>query len=200
MELSPLARERLASIGELSSEEKQNIKFSEELDSQLADFFTGKLTADELWLKLRKYKEEGQAFLIGKVQLKILSPVVLSSGSNVLERCRHSILGCEVLKEQNNYSELESAFVALEKTQQQYQQEMDEAFKAMKQKMRGQVEMAAQQMAQQAGNRQASIDIEGSVDASIKTSSDWQGFMQKHDNTYNLKFNSVKDKIREIIN
>ena len=58
MELSPRARERLASIGELSSEEKEKAKYSDELDILLADYFTGRRVRD------REFRPSGQPFSI----------------------------------------------------------------------------------------------------------------------------------------
>jgi len=55
MKLSPLAKQRLAKIGELSDEERGNLKQSQELSSLLSFYFTGKLSVASLWTKLKEY-------------------------------------------------------------------------------------------------------------------------------------------------
>ena len=57
MELSPLAREKLAQIGELTEEEKAKLKYLEQLDSLMARYFTNDLGSDDLWKQLKEYKE-----------------------------------------------------------------------------------------------------------------------------------------------
>ena len=57
MELSPLAREKLAKIGDLTTEEKVSLKYSEQLTSLLAEYFTNELSPDDLWKELKKHKD-----------------------------------------------------------------------------------------------------------------------------------------------
>jgi len=55
MELSPLAKQRLAEIGELSDEEREKLRQSRELSSLLSFYFTGKLSVASPWTKLKEY-------------------------------------------------------------------------------------------------------------------------------------------------
>jgi hypothetical protein len=199
MELSPLAREKLAGLGELSPEEEEKLKLSEELKFLLADYFTNKLGADELWLQLRKFKEDGKEFLIGEAQLRLIDAVSLGSNNIDFERCRAGILGCETLKEQNRYSELELNLDAIESLRQQYQREKETAFNAMKENIQGQVAAAAQQVARQTGNQQVTIDIKGSVEASVKASPQWKDFISKHEKTFTQRFDNCIAKIKGLI-
>ena len=70
----------------------------------------------------------------------------------------------------------------------------------MKRNMRAQIEAAAHKVASKAGNRQAAIDIDASVEASLKTSPEWRDFMQKHDNSFGPRFGNQKEIVRRQIN
>ena len=61
MELSPLAREKLARIGELTDEEKARLKHSEQVTSLLAEYFTNEMSPDDLWKELKKYRTKGES-------------------------------------------------------------------------------------------------------------------------------------------
>jgi len=199
LELSPLAREKLAKIGELSSEERQKLRSSEELTSLLADYFTDKLSADGLWLKLKRFKEDGRDSMIRETQLRLVSAMSLGSSNADFERCRSGILGCEMLKEQNNYAELEHSLSLLENLRQQYQQEKELAFNSIKGEIQKQVETAARQIARQAGNRGVSIDVQGSVEASVRSSPQWRDFLVKHEKIFGQKFDDCLAKIKKLI-
>ena len=85
MELSPLAREKLAKIGELTEEEKTRLKFSQQLTSLMAEYFTNELSPDGLWKELKKHKDEGRGFLLKDAQLKILDAMKLSSSDKDID-------------------------------------------------------------------------------------------------------------------
>ncbi len=199
MELSPLAREKLAKIGEISSEEREKIRLSEELTSLLADYFTEKIGTDELWLRVKKFREDGREFLIKEVQLRLLSAITLGSSSRDFERCRSGILACETLKEQNRYAELELSLSSLQNFRQQYHQEKEAAFNSIKNGIQKQVEMAARQVMRQARNQKISIDIEGSVEASVRGSPQWKNFILEHEKNYGRKFEVSIAEIKKLL-
>jgi len=71
MELSPLAREKLAKIGELTEEEKAGLQYSKQLADLLAEYFTNELSPDDLWKELKRHKNEGRGFILKDAQLRI---------------------------------------------------------------------------------------------------------------------------------
>ena len=107
MELSPRARERLARIGELSQEEKDKLKHSEELMHSLSDYFTGKLGSEDLWTRLKDYRDQGKEFMIKEAQLSLINALGLESSDLDFERCRNAILAAETLKGEGQYLDLE---------------------------------------------------------------------------------------------
>ena len=199
MELSPLVKQKLSKLGELSPEEKGKLKLSEELTFLLADYFTNKLNTDQLWSKLKKFKEGGNEFMIRETQMRLISALNLGSNNVDFERCRRGILGCETLKEQSRYTELELGLNFLESLRQQYQKEKETTFNSMKDSIQKQVKMAARQVTRQAGNQRVSIDVEGSVEASVGTSPQWREFILKHEKTYGQKFDDCLAKLRRLL-
>ena len=199
MELSPLAKERLAKISDLSPEEKKKLRVSEDVVSLISNFFTGKLDADGLWLELKRFKEDGKDFMIKEAQYRILKAITLGSNAVDFERSRSAILGCETLKEQNKYSGIELNLSSIDNLRHQYQQEQETHFNSMKDNIRGQVEMTLRQMAGQAGHQHNSIDIESSVEASVKADPQWRKFIMNHEKNYGQKFDELSEMIQNLI-
>jgi len=197
MELSPLAREKLAKIGELTEEEKTKLKYAGQLNALLADYFTNKLNTDDLWKELKKHKEEGQAGILTEAQLKLLDTLNLTVSNADFDNRRKAMLAVETLKDGNDYLRLEQDLKSLENLRRQYREEMEKTYKILKTRVEQQVKQATQQLSRQAAAQGAAIDIEGSVEASTKATPEWKSFMSKHENTYNQKFRDCIDKIRK---
>jgi len=197
MELSPLAREKLAKIGELTEEEKAKLKYAGQLNTLLADYFTNKLSADDLWKELKKHKEEGEAGILAEAQLKLLDTLNLTVNNTDFDNRRKAILAVETLKDGNDYLRLEQDLKSLENLRRQYREEMDKTYKTLKLRVEQQVKQATQQLARQTAAKGTAIDVEGSVEASTKASPEWKNFMAKHESTYNQKFKDYMDILRK---
>jgi len=107
MELSPLAREKLAKIGELTEEEKAGLQYSKQLADLLAEYFTNELSPDDLWKELKRHKNEGRGFILKDAQLRILDAMKLSSSDADIEKLRRGLLAVETIKEDGDYASLE---------------------------------------------------------------------------------------------
>ena len=188
MELSPRARERLARIGELSQEEKDKLKHSEELMHSLSDYFTGKLGSEDLWTRLKDYRDQGKEFMIKEAQLSLIDALGLESSDLDFERCRNAILAAETLKGEGQYLDLERNLDSVQTLCKQYRQEKERAFNAMKADIERQIEMAARQIAQQTGNKGLSVDVQASAEASVRNSPQWKDFVSRHEREYSLEF------------
>jgi len=199
MELSPLAREKLARAGELSAAEKENLKHAEELTTILSDFFTLKLDNEGLWLKLKKFKDEGQENLVRETQLRIISTLNLGISDFDLDRYGSGLLGLETLKETQRYSEIENNLNNIKKLRQQYQQEKTSKFTAIKDSIRLQVKMAAQKIAAQQGRNNAAVDVEGSIEATARSSPQWRDFSSKFEKASNQKFADILAKLKQYV-
>lgn len=195
MELSPIAREKLSRLGELSETEKQELKFSEKLTSILSDYFTDKIDTNGLWIELKNLKEAGKESLIKETQTRLLHAITLGSNSIDFERCRNGILSSETLKSPSLYSELEHSLNAIEKLRARYNQDKDAALNSLKAQVKDHVIRAAQQAQRQAGKEGLAIDIEGSIEASLKSSPQWRDFIVKHERNYGQEFDELMNNI-----
>lgn len=195
-ELSPRARERLARIGELSQEEKDRLKHSEELTRLLSDYFTGKLGPEALWMSLKEYKHQGKESVIKEAQLSLINALSLESSEPDFERCREGILAVETLKGAGQYLDLELNLNSLHRLRQQYREEKGRAFNAIKADIERQVEMAAQQIAQQMGNKALPVDVQASAEASVRNNAQWKDFSFRHEARYQFAFKERLAQLR----
>ena len=103
-DLSPIARERLAKIGELTQEEKEKMLDSEKVNSLLSEFYQGQIDPESLWKRL---KEEGKPSLLREAQVRLVDSLSFGSPSAELRRKRDGILAIESLKKEQNTSTIE---------------------------------------------------------------------------------------------
>lgn len=196
MELSPLAREKLAKIGELTEEEKAQLKRTAQLNSLLADYFTNKLSPDDLWKELKRHKEEGQASLLLEAQLKLLDTLNFAISNTDFNKRSKAILAAETLKDGSDYLRLEQDLKSIENLRLQYREEMEKTYQDLKSRIEQQVKQASKQLARQAAAQGATVDIEGSIEASTRATPEWKSFIAKHESNYNQKFKDYLDKLR----
>mgnify|MGYP000067652979 CR=1 FL=1 len=200
MELSPLAREKLAKIGELTEDEKTRLKYSEQLTSLLAEYFTGELSCDDLWRELQEHKNAGRGFMLRDTQLRLLEAMRLSSSDKDIEKLHRGLLAVETLKDDGDYVGLENELKFIDDLRRQYREERDKTYDRIKADIERRVRLAAQQLAGQAVTKGAAIDIQGSVEATAKASPEWKSFVARHENTYGQRFKEHIARMREKLN
>lgn len=195
MDLSPLARERLARIGALSQEEQESIRRSGELDSVLSQYFKGELTSEDLWKRLKALKEQTGEPITTEAQGKLVDTLRLQMSQEDFDQRRQAILAIETIKTEGKYSSLELALNSIETLRQKYTQSKEQTY----QQLKGAVESQLQAVALQAMRQGMKIDMENSVDANVKNSPQWKQFISQHDSTSEQVFNSYIEKLRETI-
>jgi len=77
-DLPPIARERLAKIGELTREEKEKMIDSERVNSILSEFYQGQIDPESLWKRL---KEEGKPSLLREAQMRLIDSSCKGKGT-----------------------------------------------------------------------------------------------------------------------
>jgi hypothetical protein len=198
MELSPLAREKLAKAGELSEAEKEKMRFETDLTGIMADFFTKKLDSDGLWQRLKLYKDKGNDAIVKETQLRLAHTLSVGGSDLDFDRYAGAILSLETLKKDNEYPGIESSLDLMKKLRQKYISEKDTAFAKLMERMGPQVRKAAQQMAAQ-GQRRGAIDVEGSIEASVKATPQWREFIVKFENSFSSQFETLLAKLAQYI-
>jgi hypothetical protein len=197
MELSPLAKEKLAKIGDLTPEEKARLKYEARLSQLLADYFTNKINPDDLRQELKKQKDTDREPMAREAQLKLIDAINLSTSDIDFERERRGLLALETLKRAGKSSTMEANLNLLEKLRRQYREEREKNFATLKSNVERQVRAATQQMAAQAQRNGTGIDIQGSIEATARASPEWKNFVTRHDEAYTRKFKEQLVQLRE---
>jgi hypothetical protein len=195
MELSPLARERLARIGTLSEEERERLRRSNDLDSLLAQYFNGGLDTDELWRRLNELGQQRGGSILSEVQARLVDTLRLRMGQDDFEQRRGAVLAIETMKPEGKYGMLEVAFDAIEATRSKYLQVKQQAYEQLKAGLQGKLHAAAQQAKAQSMN----IDLENSLDANVRTSQQWKDFIAQHEESSEQSFESYIRRLRDTI-
>jgi len=195
MELSPLAKERLARIGAVSQEEKERLRQSRELDSLLSEYFKDELDTDGLWKRLRVLKEQTGEPVVEEAQGKLVDTLRLQMSQEDFEQRRQAILGIETMKSEGKYSSLDLVLNSIEALRQKYTQLKEQTYQQLKEAVESQLRAVAQQAITQG----LKVNVEGSIEANVKNSPRWKQFISRHDSVGEQMFNSYIARLRELI-
>lgn len=195
MELSPLARERLARIGDLSPQEKERARRSSKLGSLLSQYFKGEMSSEDLWKELNSLKEQSDESIIKEAQSKLIDTLRLQMSQADFGQRRSAILAIETMKGEGKYSTLELALNSVEALCQEYTQIKEQTYEQLKSALEGQLQAVAQQVIKQG----LKVDVESSIEANVKNSPQWKAFIAEHEKSYGGMFDSHIARLREII-
>ncbi len=188
-ELPPIARERLARVGELSKEEKDKMVDSEMVNSLLSEFYQGQIDPESLWKRL---KEEGKPSLLREAQIRLIDSLSFGSTSAELQRRREGILAIETLKEEQNTSIVELNLNMMEDLQNKHRAEVEQAYNSI----RAEVERNPQLRVKQIQQGQSTMIVQLSVDEAIKQLPQWKDFLSNQERRYSQEFAKVMDKLK----
>ena len=188
-DLSPIARERLAKIGELTQEEKERMGDSENVTSLLSEFYQSQIDPESLWKRL---KEEGKPSLLKQAQVRLVDSLSFGAPTDELRRKREGILAIETLKEQQNTSAIELNLNGLEGLQKRYRAEIDQAYNGI----RAEVEKDPRLRMKQVQQGQNTMVVQLTVDEAIKQLPQWQDFLSSQGKRYSQEFASTKEKLQ----
>jgi hypothetical protein len=188
-DLSPIARERLANIGESTPEEKERMIDSDKVDSLLSEFYQGQINPESLW---RKLKEEGKPSLLRETQVRLLDSLSFGSTPVELQRKRDGILAIETLKEEQNTSTIEQNLNLMEDLQQRHRAETEQAHNSI----RAEVERNPQLRVRQVQQGQGTALIQLSVDETIKQLPQWRDFLSNQEERYRQEFARVVENLK----
>jgi hypothetical protein len=188
-DLPPLARERLAKIGELTREEKEKMVDSEKVDSLLSEFYQGQIDSENLWERL---KEEGKLHLLREAQMKLIDSLSFESTPVELQRKRDGILAIETLKEEQNTSIVELNLNLVEDLQKRYRAEIEQAYNGIRAEVEGNPQLRVKQVQQ----GQGTMLVQFSVDEAIKQLPQWRDFLSDQEKRYSQEFAKVVEKLK----
>jgi len=193
--LPPRVRERLEQVGDLTPEEKQRIKDNEVLGGLVVDYFKGDLSTDDLWQKLKVYKDEGRTAVLKDVQIKIMDSIRFGTGDEELASEKKGLLAIESLKDQPDMALLEQGFDAIANLKRQYNEEKKQVYQAIKSQVEQNPDLRMQQV-QQGGQR---IVMQLGVEDAIKMNPQYKNFLAQHETKYSQAFTEMIGGIRTAI-
>jgi len=188
-ELPPIARERLARIGELSQEEKEKMVDSERVNSLLSEFYQGQIDPESLWKRLR---EEGRPSLLREAQVRLIDSLNFGSTTAELQRRREGILAIDTLKGEQNTSIVELNLNMMEDLQKKHRAEVEQGYNSI----RAEVERNPQLRAKQIQQGQSTMIVQLTVDEAIKQLPQWKDFLSNQEGRYRQEFAKVTEKLK----
>lgn len=188
-DLPPIARERLAKIGELTQEEKEEMVDSEKVNSLLSEFYQGQIDPENLWKRL---KEESKPSLLREAQMRLIDSLSFGSTPAELQRKRDGILAIETLKEEQNTSIVELNLNTMEDLQKRYRSEIEQAYNGI----RAEIERNPQLRVKQVQQGQNTMIVQLSVDEAIKQLPQWRDFLSNQEKRYNQEFARVREELK----
>jgi hypothetical protein len=187
-DLPPIARERLAKIGELTQEEKERMIDSEKVNSLLSEFYQGQINPESLWKRL---KEEGKPSLLREAQVRLVDSLNFGITSAELQRKREGILAIETLKEQQNTSVIELNLNRMEQLQKKCRAEIEQAYDGI----RAEVERNPRLRVKQVQQGQNTMVVQLTVDEAIKQLPQWRDFLSNQEKRYSQEFAGAIEKL-----
>jgi hypothetical protein len=188
-ELSPIARQRLAKIGDLTQEEKQKMIDSEKVDSILSGFYQGQIDPESLWMRL---KEEGKPSLLREAQVRLVDSLSFGITPAELRRKRDAILAIESLKKEQNTSAIELNLRRIEDLQKRHGAEIEQAYNGI----RAEVERNPRLRVKQVQQGQNAMVVQLTVDEAIKQLPQWRDFLSNQEKRYGQEFGRVIERLR----
>ena len=195
MDLSPLARERLARIGQLSDGEQQKLQRDGELEGVLSSYFTGGSDADKLWQGMKTLSEAHGPGIVREAQEKIIGTLRLQTSDDDFSKRKAAILALETLKGSDRYSAIELILGSIDALRQRYGEVIRQALDQLRGQMEGQMRGAAEQARMQG----MLVDTEGTIEASIKAAPEWQEFMSRHDTSSQQTLHDYVDRLKALL-
>jgi hypothetical protein len=188
-DLSPIARERLAKIAELSPQEKDKMRDSEKVNSILSGFYQGQIDPESLWKKL---KDEGKPSLLREVQVRMVDSLGFGTSSTELQKRRDGVLAIESLKKERNTSMVEMNFRRMGDLQNKYRAEIEQAYNGIRVEVENNPRLRVKQVQQ----GQDAMVVQLTVDEAIKQLPQWRDFLANQEKRYSLEFARVIEKLR----
>jgi hypothetical protein len=188
-DLSPIARERLAKIGELTQEEKQKMADSEKVDSLLSEFYQGQIDPENLWKRL---KEASKPSLLREAQVRLVDSLTFGSTPAELQRKRDGILAIETLKQEQNTPTIELNLKRIEDLQKRYTAEIEQSYNGI----RAEVERNPRLRMRQVQQGQGTMMVQLSVDEAIKQLPQWRDFLSNQQKRYSQEFATVIERLK----
>ena len=191
--LPPIVRDRLAKMGDMTSEERQRMKDSEVVDSLLSAFYQDELDSEGFWERLRQLRDGGKGYLMSEVQARLIDSLRLTSPAPDVQRRKEGILALESLKEEQHTSAVEAGLHALDELQRRYADEIQRVYE----QLRNQIERDPRLRMEQVRQGSKTVLVQLSVEEAVKRNPQWREFLAQHEKMYNDEFARVLERLKK---
>ena len=186
-------KERLAKLGDVTAEERAQMRLSSQVDEVLSGFFNGELDSDELWKRIKQQKEAGHDFVLKGIQVRIIDSLNLGTVAEELKRRMQALMAIESLKETQNTAALDIAMKSIEGLETVYHDEMQQAYEQIK----AEVEKNPQLRMRQVGQGESAMITQLSVDEAVRLIPQWRSFVANHEARYQEEFLRVTARLKQ---
>jgi len=190
--LSPLMRERLAKIGDITPEEKELAREQDTLDTILSEFHKGDIDSDVLGSKLKELKTQGKKAITRSALIKLTNSLTLQTSTEDFRRRREAILVTAKLRSSQHASKIELSLNTLEGLQKRYAEEYQQTHDSVKAQIERNPQLRMEQVKQ--GRNTAIMEL--SVDEAIKRNPQWREFVAHHDRRYGQAFSEALQNLQ----
>jgi hypothetical protein len=187
--LSPIARERLSRVGELTREEITKMADSEMVESLLSEFYRGQIDPDSLWSRL---KGEGRPSLLREAQTRLVDSLSCGASPEEMHRRSEGILGIETLKDDQDTPVIEAHLKLMDDLQRKYKSEIEQAYNTI----RVEVERNPQLRMKQVQQGQRTVLVQMTVDEAIRQLPQWQDYLVQHEGRYGNEYAGVVERLK----
>jgi len=187
-----IAMEKLSQIEDLSEEEKENIKIKKEISPLMADFYSDKISTEDL---LKKLKSASPSILT-EVQLSVVESISYGNTEQEIKKRKDTAIAIEKLKKKNKSAFIDQSLSYLANLKKKAQHEREEVYNKFKNMAESNPESLYKEIDQ--GGRKMVIQL--GIEEAINQNPQWQKFISESENQYEQEFRRVLDKLKSEIN
>ncbi|MGB9715389.1 MAG: hypothetical protein ACPL1G_03110 [Thermodesulfovibrionales bacterium] len=186
------AMEKIASLGELSQEEKEKIKEQEKIRTILAEYYKRQIDKDALWERLKGSKPS----LLKEAQQYLIDSIGLGDAPEEFQLRKDGIIAIENLKDKKNISAIEHVLNSIKTIQKEYAQGKERAEEELREAIETNPQLRIQPMRTPDGRTvyQAAVSVDEAVQARLSE------FLSEHEKVYSMQFNKLIEKLRKEVN
>lgn len=185
------AMEKASEIGELTPEEKEEIKDQGKIKSILTEFYKGQIDRDGLWQKLKGSKPS----LLKEAQQYLIDSLGLGSTPEEFQQRKEGILAVETLKAKQNVPAIEQMLNSVKILQKEYQDGKEKAEEELREAIEQNPQLRLRPVRTPDGRTvlQAAYSVDEALQARLSE------FMSQHEEKYSQKFVRLIEKLKKEI-
>jgi hypothetical protein len=182
------AMERAAAMGEMSAEEKEQLKEQEKIKSILTAFFKGDLDRDGLWQKMKGSTPE----VLRETQMNLINSLGLNMMSEDLLRRKDGIIALESLKKKQRVAVIEQILDGIADMQKEYQDGKEKASEELRAAIENNPQLRLKPVKTPDGKiaLQAAVSVDEAVQARLSE------FLAEHEERYEFAFTRMIEKLK----